>query len=277
MTIQGTISSIWSYPVKSMVGTRVESAQLTERGIEGDRRLALRDLETGKILSAKVPSVGRRLLALEPSIGNAGIVSIDIDGTVHSSADPDALDAALSALLGRSVELTSDTRDGDVYASEWPEIDGLALSGIELDLPIAMSTAPGTFVDLAGLHIVADSTIAALDRSLPDTVIDTRRFRPSFTVDVDGGGDFAENDWVDATATVGDAVIRFGAVSPRCVMTTLEQPGLPSAKEILRTLAATNRHDFQGVGDFACLGIYAEVVTPGTIDVGQQIVISPPG
>src|SRR4051794_32133134 len=38
----GRVEALYRYPVKSMAGERVESANLGWHGIEGDRRLALR-------------------------------------------------------------------------------------------------------------------------------------------------------------------------------------------------------------------------------------------
>jgi uncharacterized protein len=59
----GTIVEIRRYPVKSMQGESVTSVALTELGISGDRRYGIRDLESGKILSAKAPKVASALLS----------------------------------------------------------------------------------------------------------------------------------------------------------------------------------------------------------------------
>ncbi len=51
----GTVAALWRYPVKSMMGEELNSAEVTERGLLGDRAYALVDVETGKIASAKNP------------------------------------------------------------------------------------------------------------------------------------------------------------------------------------------------------------------------------
>ena len=61
--------------------------------------------------------------------------------------------------------------------------------------------------------------------------------------------------------------------SPRCVMTTVAQGDLPRDLEVLRTLARHNRIETPGLGNFACLGIYAEVVRPGRVAVGDPLVL----
>src|SRR5271170_607396 len=49
----GTLSEIWRYPVKSMLGERLSELAIGVGGGIGDRVWALRDLESGRIASAK--------------------------------------------------------------------------------------------------------------------------------------------------------------------------------------------------------------------------------
>ena len=51
----GSVGALWRYPVKSMMGERVETVVVTERGILGDRAYALVDQNTGKLGSVKNP------------------------------------------------------------------------------------------------------------------------------------------------------------------------------------------------------------------------------
>ena len=56
------VSQLWRYPVKSMVGGEVDSIELDELGIVGDRTWAVRDLERGGIRGAKkIGSLTRRI------------------------------------------------------------------------------------------------------------------------------------------------------------------------------------------------------------------------
>ncbi len=272
--VVGKISEIHRYPIKSMGGERLQRTTLDELGIADDRRYALRDLDSGKILSAKQPSVGRVLLACNAWFTDAGAIELRIGDDVLSADDVSLVDARVSALLGRRAHLELASDADEVYESYWPEMDGLALSDITMDLPVSMSTSKGTFVDLAALHIVTTSSLAHLRSLAAASIFDVARFRPSFVVelgdDVDG---FVENDWVGATADLGSARIEFGAASPRCIMTTLAQGDLPDDKAVLRTLSDHNRLDFSGMGNFACLGIYAEVIQPGSVRVGDEFVV----
>src|SRR5579862_6370918 len=51
----GSLASLHGYPVKSMMGEALNAAQITTRGLFGDRSYALCDTETGKVVSAKNP------------------------------------------------------------------------------------------------------------------------------------------------------------------------------------------------------------------------------
>ncbi len=51
--VVGSVAGLWRFPVKSMRGERLEHAELTGRGLVGDRAYALIDADTGKVVSAK--------------------------------------------------------------------------------------------------------------------------------------------------------------------------------------------------------------------------------
>ena len=59
-----TVEAVFRYPVKSMLGTRVEQAEVRASGLVADRGWALVNLETGKVASAKRPRLWRSLLQL---------------------------------------------------------------------------------------------------------------------------------------------------------------------------------------------------------------------
>ena len=69
----GSVGALWRYPVKSMMGERVESVVVTERGILSDRAYALVDQGTGKLGSVKTPQVGL-LIDLQCTFCRAGRV-----------------------------------------------------------------------------------------------------------------------------------------------------------------------------------------------------------
>lgn len=275
----GTVSEIWRFPVKSFGGERLAVTTLDAVGIPGDRRLALRDATTGKILSAKAPGIGTALLECGAVTGTDDHVIVSVAGrTFDADTERDALAAALSEHLGRAVVVDDAVGADDLYESYWPEVDDVLLSDVTIDLPIAMSTAKSRFVDLAALQMVATSSLAYLQRLTPDSRIETARFRPGLVIDTGATtGDtdtFVENGWTQRDARLGEARIRLTDASPRCVMTTLAQHDLPRDRAVLQTLARHNRIETEGLGAFACLGIYAEVIEPGTVREGDALAIT---
>jgi uncharacterized protein YcbX len=273
-TVVGRVAELWRYPVKSLAGERIETAALDAAGIPGDRRFALRSRTTGKILSAKLPRVGTQLLELGATLDPAsGVVTITIDGRTVTTAHRAEVDAMLSDHLDEPVHLEASVRDDDAYESYWPEIDGLALSDVTVDFPIALATEKASFVDLAALQLVTTASLHQLATLAPDSAVRVERFRPGLVIDTGATTGFVENDWAGRTARLGDAVIELSVASPRCVMTTLAQHELPRDLAILRTLARHNRITMEGLGAYACLGIYAEVVTPGEVRVGDPLAL----
>jgi len=51
----GSVVSLWRYPVKSMMGEELNAADVTERGLLGDRAYALVDTSDGKAATGKNP------------------------------------------------------------------------------------------------------------------------------------------------------------------------------------------------------------------------------
>jgi MOSC N-terminal beta barrel domain len=54
-TRAGSVVALWRYPVKSMMGEELNSSEVTDRGLRGDRQFAIVDRPTGKVGGAKNP------------------------------------------------------------------------------------------------------------------------------------------------------------------------------------------------------------------------------
>ena len=292
----GTVDQLWRFPVKSMQGESVPSVELTPSGVAGDRAWALVDPSDGKVVSAKNPRKWGRVLELSAAFvdGVDGPVAVSTpDGTtVRSDAAGEDASGVLSRFLGRDVVLTPSSSAPAQRTMEetWPDgVEGLAPSAfIEStriatddgdtvsDITMAMAAPPGTFFDLAVLHLLTTSTLASLRAAHPDGDFDVRRYRPNVVVATSGGG-FTENDWVGRTASfgVGGAGMAVTLATMRCVMTTMAQPGLPRDLSLLQTIARTNRIDMLG-GEWACAGVYGNAVGAGVVQVGDTVTLSAP-
>ena len=133
-------------------------------------------------------------------------------------------------------------------------------------LDAALSEALGAKVNLEGggpvqhvddspVHILTTASLEWLQRRLPDAKIDERRFRPNIVLDGEG-----EQAWLGRILSIGGAKLRVTYPTERCVMTTLAQADLPADPRVLRALAQERD---------ACFGVYAQVVQPGHVRVGD--------
>ncbi len=269
MVTLGTVKELSRYPIKSMQGDSPESVELNAAGIVGDRQFAFKDLSTGKIVSAKLPRLGQPLLTCAANLSEgSNAISVTIGSQVFDlTSQQGEINEAVSQLLDTDVQLVAHAGQASSYASQWPEIEGTALSGLELDLPMPDTS----FADLAPIHALTTASLDHLAALTPESTITTHRFRPGVLIDTGEATGFAENAWPGTVVGVGTAELTFGAASPRCIMTTVAQPGLDKDTAILRSIASHNRQDFNGNGQFACLGIYAEVTKVGTVSVGDQL------
>lgn len=269
MTTIGHVGSVHRYAVKSMQGEAPDAVEIGTDGIRDDRQWALRDTESGKLVSAKRPRLWRAALDCTAT-GTGDDVTVTLpDGESYNVGDPDLTDA-LGALFDRPVTMERSTHaQQGVYESDWPEIEGLTLAG-EIDFPTNLFGEGTSFVDVGILHVLTTSSLAALASAAPDADLDVRRFRPSIVFDTGDAGGFAENDWAGRAVRVGDVELVLGEPTPRCVMTTVAQAGLDQDKDILQAIARDNRLTNE-LGSYACLGCYATVTRPGTIRVGDEI------
>src|SRR5258707_13553798 len=108
MQVIGTVKEIWRYPVKSMAGERMQRANVSARGIHGDRGWAIRDEKAGEIRNArKLPALLHcaAVYLREPSGSDVPPAQITMrDGTTFRSDSAEA-NAKLSEMLGRPVSI----------------------------------------------------------------------------------------------------------------------------------------------------------------------------
>lgn len=78
------------------------------------------------------------------------------------------------------------------------------------------------------------------------------------------GTGFIENNWVGRSISLGPVELSAQEGAKRCGMTFLSQPGLDEEPEILRNIL---RHNGRS------LGIYCTVERPGSMSVGDELVL----
>ena len=272
------LSQIWQYPVKSMIGVTADRAALAPIGMVGDRTWALRDAGSGGIANTRqTPGI----MKLAATHGDGGHVAIRLpDGRSVSSADADANDV-LSAELGRAVALESlrPADDLDYYRrqGEMPaDLMGYLreIFARDEDEPLPdfakfgpyvgeFESPPGTFYDCFPLLVLSTSALRSMAAALPDSVVDVRRFRPTFVVDTGDEPGHPEFGWAGRRFAVGSAVIEVVNDCPRCAAITKQVTDeVPQDRAILR-------HVVKDLGQ--AVGVYCNVVQPGIITQGDDL------
>lgn len=286
----GEVQALWRFPVKSMLGEELDEVDVSDGGIVGDRAYALVDRETGKVASAKHPTLWPDLLKCGASFGvppragaEAPAVRIELaDGSAVMS-DADDADAVLSRFFGRDVELVRAAESGYTIDQYHPEEEDYDPDGhrdevVEVNLGAAFFNERGlpsavpedSFFDLFPLSVLTMSTLERLSELEPQTNFDPRRFRMNVIVG-DAGSGFVENEWVGRTLAIGGKA-RLGVAlpDPRCVMPSVAQRGLERDKGVLKALVRHNKLDVAG-SMFPCAGVYAVTEAPGVIRTGDEV------
>jgi uncharacterized protein YcbX len=272
------VHQIWQYPVKSMIGGTVPSAELSTLGVVGDRMWAQREVERGIVANTRQTPGIMRFTA--EATDDGGVVITLPDGHTVTSADPD-VDTVLSAALERQVALESlrPSEDLDYYRRKASDVadpmaELRAIFGREDDEPLPdftkfgpnileFETPPGTFYDCFPLMIISTSALRSMAEEVPDSLVDVRRFRPSIVVDTGEAPGHPEFLWPGRRFAVGGAVIEVVNECPRCAAITKEiSPEIPRDTAILRHVV---RDLDQAVG------VYANVVQPGIITEGDDL------
>jgi uncharacterized protein len=265
--VLGSILSLWRYPVKSMTGEELNTVDVGERGLQGDRAYALIDSADGKVASAKNPRKWPQLfdcraeLADVPQAGVKTPVRITLpDGSVVNSEQP-GISQVFSKVLKREVRLSALPDVQTATAEEyWPDMEGLDHRDTVTDFGLP----EGTFFDCAFVHLLTTATLNRLRDLYPQGRFEVRRFRPNIVVETaNGEKEFVENAWIGKQLAIGNTV-RLAITGPcaRCVMTTLPQGDLPQDNGILRTAAQHNK---------AHVGVYASVLQGGQICRGDAV------
>ncbi|GLW69397.1 molybdenum cofactor biosynthesis protein [Kitasatospora phosalacinea] len=256
------VAALHRHPVKSLLGEQVDRARIDAHGLAGDRRHALLDLTDGRIASAKEPRTWRRLLTLRAEgLEDGGARITGPDGGVLD-------DGGVSALLGRPVRLIGERPAGAKLRRSVPEQVLAAGVEAEVDSPeqeFGSAAEPGSFFDFAPLHLVTTASLAGAPAA---------RYRPNLVIDHDGEP-YAENAWIGRELAVGpDLRLRVIAATPRCAVPTLPHGTLPADPEALRRPARENRvRPLPAMQPLPCLGVYAQVLAPGVVGVGDAVTL----
>lgn len=270
------LSGLFIYPVKSLRGIAVTSAEVDELGLVGDRRFLVVD-EQGRFLTQRTrPAMARISTALT---ADRLILTMEGGGTISVARQPDPA-APLRVVSVWSSEGLQGEDCGDEVA-EWLEQRleircRLVRIGAAFERPLVKPAArPGehfTFADGYPFLIASEASLENLNDRLierGEEPVPMDRFRPNFVVR--GCGAFAEDTWSEFT--LGNVVFRAGGNCGRCPVTTTDQLTGDRGVEPLRTLAGYRRR----VGDSNLVDFGQNLIHTtkrGRVQVGDEVRIS---
>ncbi|MGW0731585.1 MOSC domain-containing protein [Streptomyces sp. NPDC002851] len=245
MAVFGAVVGLARFPVKSMQGERCERLGFDGRGAVGDRAWALRYAD-GKLGSGK----NHRRFRKSPHL-------------IECTATYEGPDAPVSITLPSGERV----HPGDPRLAELLGPD--AALAREPQPPAGTELKEVWHQDQGAVSLVSTGSLCALGELLgdgPDAPADLRRFRKNIVIENDEP--WSEEALAGHEILLGgpDGVrLRVTERVPRCVMTTLPQPGLPADNRILKTLTAERD---------MCFGMYADVVAPGTVALGDAVTVA---
>jgi uncharacterized protein YcbX len=247
------VAGVFRYPVKSMQGEALDTAEFATSGIAGDRRWGVQLEESGRILSAKREG---RLMMAGASTSTTVVISLP-SGESLSGLGP-GTDATLSAWLGRRVRLV------EAEEQTTPTFERQADDADDNSETVTWPGRPGSFVDSSPVHLLTSASLRALRRQRPDLDWRLARFRPNLLVDAPGD-ERIEDSWVGRRCVVGDVALEIVKPCRRCVMVTRLQPqGLHRQPDVLSHLLLSAA---------GCLGVLARVVTPGPVSLHDVVTV----
>jgi uncharacterized protein YcbX len=247
-----TIAHIYRHPVKGLTPEPLERVSLTPgEGLPHDRRFALAHGSTQFDLSAPqwmaktnflMLMRNERLAKLRTHFDEkTGILTVQRDGKTVASAN-------ITDQTGRTVI----------------EQFFAAFMGEEARGAPKLLEAPGhMFSDVARkvASIIGLASIRDLEQLVIRAPVDPRRFRANFYFD--GGRAWEELDWIDREIQIGKVRLKVVKAITRCPATNVDPETAQRDLNIPLALQQSYQHKH--------MGIYAEVLDPGTVSIGDSL------
>ncbi len=267
------VSGLFLYPVKSLRGFAVPSAEVDALGLAGDRRFLVVDADGRFLTQRALPRMALVSTALSP-----GLLRLSAEGcgsaTVSTAHDPAARLSPVS-VWGHQGMMAEDCGDDTAsWLSQALETScRLLRAGPAFHRPVTKETArPGdvfSFADGAPFLLTHTATFEELNRRIihnGGSPVPMDRFRPN--VVVEGGAPFAEDGW--SQLHLGPLAFRSAGRCARCLMVTADQTTGQRGKEPLKTLATFPRDPKDPSSVFFGINLIHESKT-GIIRIGDPV------
>ena len=235
-------------PVKSLATVTRDHIRLERGGVPEDRRAFLVDDEGTVVTLRRHPQLIRLHPDLDLHLGTLGVRTPA--GDLATTPLADAAGEVRARLYGKD-------RVGRVLPGAVADV----ISGVAGErIRVVLADDVGTGWDEGPVSLLGRSSAVAVggDR-------DTARYR--MLVELEHTAPYEEDTWVGRTVRLGEAVVQVTHPLERCVIIT-QSP-------------ATGEKDWDGLhvlaqerGPDLCLGVIAEVLQPGSVRLGDPVVLA---
>ncbi len=255
MTDTGRLSWIAIAPVKSMALVFPDQAVVQLTGVVGDREFAVLD-PTGRLFNG---TRSGELATIQAShVAETGWLRLAFPDGTTVEGQVERGEPITALFYGQPRPARSVRGPWDEALSAW--------AGQRLQLA-AMEPGRANDHDLTvTLHSSAALAELASAGGL-DAALDRRRFRMTFGIDEIPA--YGEEQWIGRQVRIGDVTLAIQGNVGRCAVTTHDpETGRPSV-DTLRLLKA--QRDDVATTERLPFGVWAEVLTPGTVAVGDPV------
>jgi uncharacterized protein YcbX len=252
-----TVSLLSVTPVKGLALHHPTSIDMTADGIVGDRAFFLVDDK------------------------DQPISCTDLGGIMTLSADFDAATRVLSVRGPDGVMRTAEVERGEAVIADFyglRNVTGHIATGWGslftrvAGTPVRLVVGDAGAFDVAGVTLLGSASTTELAVHNGGVPVDGRRFR--MNVEISGSSPLDEDAWEGRTMRLGDVVLRVGGPVKRCAATTRHPDTGDIDLQTLKLIGATKgRQETPEFGAGFYFGVYADVLTPGRIHVGDDVTL----
>jgi hypothetical protein len=254
-----TVEAIYTSPIKSLGLAQPEAVRVDPHGITEDRRFHLVGL-LGALLTQR--EVGRLVQVKAEYQVKPERLRLQFPGGSSLEGPVELGEPVVTQIWGRNVA-------GRMLSGDWNDaLSGCCGQVVRLVRP----DQPGECYDEYPISLVSRSSIEELSRQPGAPAgFEGRRFRPNFLLA--GCGPHEEDSWIGAIIRIGEELLlRVVARDPRCAITTHDPQSGKRDVDTLRLILS-----YRPSTRAAYFGVYGIVERPGTVSLGDEVVLHPTG
>jgi len=234
------LSSLYFYPVKSLVGVALNSGPIDERGIRYDRHWMVVDADGQFVTQRAYPEMSQIHVGLAP--GGLRFRAPNMPDLDIPLINTSAIELEVEVWGDRVLAHFAGSKGAD-WLSQYLGIDArLVYLTNKSDRPVDPEYATPAdqvgFADGFPFLLISEASLDDLNNRL-ESPVSMLRFRPNLVVK--GCEPYAEDSW--KRIRIGDMVFRVSKPCSRCVIPTIDPEIGNKGKEPIRTLSQYRQRD----------------------------------